>query len=274
MRHGWILAIALVSCGVTHVKGPDGKTDWFKVECRREAVCMKKAEAECPKGFLLADSLEGSSTFYAKGPEGQTDDNGAKPIEMFARCGKEEEEARGTDDDEPFKPISKPKNLAGCGRNYDNFQELAAAWLDWHPSADAPDKQPNRAEFINACGDLPETVQICLSVKYGRTHQEECKDAFEELPPKVQIKLARLFEKDGEHPAKMIAQKAPAVVDLADAGSVDAGPVDAGPADAGSKKGPPPKPPKPGKAPKDAGAPAAKASDGGLDTAPSDASVD
>lgn len=263
MRTGSLVAIALISCGVTYVKGPDGKADWFKVECRRAAVCMKQAARQCPKGFLFAESQTGSATFYDKAPENAEDTEG-KLHAMFARCGTEEEEVRGDDaEDEPFKPIGKPQDFARCGRNYDKLDDLASAWLKWHPSAEPADKPPRRSDFVNVCGDLPETAQLCLSVKYGRAHQEGCKDAFDELPPKVQIRLARLFEKDGAHPAEMVLAPPPVV----DSGAPE---PDSGPADSGTKKGA--RAAKPGKAPKDAGP--AKIEDSGAPAEPGDATVE
>src|SRR5436190_4138969 len=130
MRFGRLTALLFVSsgfgyalsvgtgCGVTNVKGPDGNMDWFKVECRREGNCMRKAGSKCPGGFLLAESETSSSTFYEKAPSGEEDDSEGKVRSMIARCGTEKEEKRTDDDDEPFKPIAKPKNLAGCGKTY------------------------------------------------------------------------------------------------------------------------------------------------------------
>ena len=137
MRRVSILAIALLllCCGITYVKGPDGNNDWFEVQCRREANCMKKAAKQCPKGFLLAESQTGSSTFYPKAPEGDEDDTIGNSRAMYARCGEEKEETRSEEDEEGFKPIAKPKDLSGCGRAYDNFEELSKAWLEWHPTA-------------------------------------------------------------------------------------------------------------------------------------------
>ena len=267
MRLGWFPAIALVSCGITYVKGPDGNNDWFRVDCRREAVCMKKAAKECPSGFQLAESQTSSSSFYKTAPSGDEEDNEGKPRAMFARCGVEKEEVRKDDDDEPFKPIAKQKDLSGCGRMYDKFDELAAAWIDWHPSAESADGGASRSEYIHEWGDLPETAQFCLSVKYERTHEEDCADAFEDLPAKTRVRLARLFEKDGDHPATM-AGRAPAVVD---SGVPDAG------ADAGTKKDAGAA--KPAKAPADAGAakPPADAGatmDSGVKTGPADAAAE
>lgn len=249
---GWVVAIGLVSCGVTFVKGPDGNNDWFKVECRREAVCMKKAAKQCPGGFLLAESQTGSSTFYPSAPSGDQEDNEGKLHDMFARCGAEKEEVRKDDDDEPFRPITKQKDLSGCGRMYDKFDELAAAWMEWHPSAESAEGHASRSEFINVCGDLPEQAQFCLSVKYVNTHKEECADALEDLPAKTRVRLARLFEKDGDHPATM-SRPAPVVVDSG--APTDAG-ADGGKKGAGAKPvkdAGAPKPPADGGAPKDAG---------------------
>src|SRR5436305_381657 len=112
-----IFALLLLCCGITYVKGPDGNSDWFKVSCRREAVCMKKAAKQCPTGFLLAESQTGTSTFYPKAPEGDEDDTIGNQRDMFARCGQEKEETRSEEDDEPFRPIAKSKDLSGCGRS-------------------------------------------------------------------------------------------------------------------------------------------------------------
>jgi hypothetical protein len=245
---GWVVAIGLVSCGVTYVKGPDGNNDWFKVACRREAVCMKKAATTCPSGFLLAESQTGSSTFYSSAPSGDQEDNEGKLRDMFARCGSEKEEVRKDDDDEPFKPIAKQKDLSGCGRMYEKIDELAAEWIEWHPSAESADARPTRSEFIGVCGDLPETAQFCLSVKYEKTHQDECADAFEDLPAKTRVRLARLFEKDGDNPATMV-RPPPAIVD---SGAPTDAALEGGKKDAGA-----PKPVKDAGAPKptpDAGA--------------------
>lgn len=261
MRFRYVFALTLiacgVSCGLSHVKGPDGKTDWFKVECRREGACLHKASAQCPKGFLIAESEKSeSSTFYEKADA--VEDNEGSLHTMIARCGKEDEEKRD-EEDEPFKPIGKPKNLAACGRAYDKIDALAPAWLEWHPSADAPDKPPARSDFVNTCGDLPEEAQQCLSLKFLQGHEKDCRDVFDDLAPKLQVRLAKLFEKDGAHPAKMVLLGASRTASADDAGApdLDAGAADAGKlADAGAPK-------KPGKGEKPAKVDPKKAADAG-----------
>lgn len=275
MRHGRLplllgisaLGIAYAACGVTYVKGPDGNLDWFKVECRRDGNCIRKAAKQCPNGFLMAESETSTSTYYEKAPAGDEEDAEGRTHTMLARCGGEKEETRRDEDDEPFRPITKPKNLAGCGKAFDQIDELAKAWLEWHPAAEAPAAKPTRSEFVTVCGDLPESAQFCLVVKYGNLHQSECKDEFENIPQKNRVRLAKLFEKDGDDPKDMIVAKPP--VDL-DASTAEAGAGDAG-KDGGAPK------PKPGAKPApvaDAGIKAAVIPDAGVKKGPSDAAAE
>jgi len=245
----WLLGV-LMACGVQYVKGPDGKPDWFKVQCRREVWCAKQASNRCPTGFFLSDPETNATTFSAKAPDDADDNAATKSREMLARCGleKDESEVSNEGEDEPFKPIQKPKSLAGCGRAFDHIAELQTAWIEWHPDAKSPETEVKRSDFISVCGDLPEGAQNCLSLKYAPTHIEECAATMDNLPQKTRVRLAKLFEKEGDDPKDW---KIPQPI--LDAGPDDAA-ADAG--DAGAKKdGGAPKAGKDAGAAKDAGIP-------------------
>ena len=58
-RTGALFAIlALASCSVTarHFAGPDGRTNWWNIECPLDdAQCWRQANEQCPSGYDAVD---------------------------------------------------------------------------------------------------------------------------------------------------------------------------------------------------------------------------
>jgi hypothetical protein len=57
---------ALVGCHASHdqVRGPDGTTDWYSIECKRnQGNCYEEAGDVCPNGYDIADAGGHSGTY-------------------------------------------------------------------------------------------------------------------------------------------------------------------------------------------------------------------
>ena len=100
----------------------------------------------------------------------------------------------------PSQPsVTAPvKDSSICRRAFQGVEDLANAWIEWHPGADPQDALPERDAFTSVCGELPEEVQLCLTLKYARAHHDECMKNFDELPARTKARLQRLFVRPHE----------------------------------------------------------------------------
>jgi hypothetical protein len=80
-----------------------------------------------------------------------------------------------------------------CAKAFDHIEDLANAWIEWHPAADPQDALPKREAFMAVCEELPEEVQLCLTLKYNKGHHEQCTENLDGLPARTKARLNRLF---------------------------------------------------------------------------------
>jgi hypothetical protein len=68
---------------------------------------------------------------------------------------------------------AEAEGLTECERAFESTVRFAASLRESMGSS-APRTEPNRAEFIRSCNQLPENVQRCMVMAYSVSHQEEC----------------------------------------------------------------------------------------------------
>ena len=67
-----IAILALASCIFTsvsarHFTGPDGRTNWWNIECLDDSLCWRQASEQCPSGYDAVDlSPRGTAQVYAR----------------------------------------------------------------------------------------------------------------------------------------------------------------------------------------------------------------
>ena len=68
-----IAILALASCAFTsvtarHFTGPDGRTNWWNIECQLDdSLCWRQASEQCPSGYDAVDlSPRGTAQVYAR----------------------------------------------------------------------------------------------------------------------------------------------------------------------------------------------------------------
>jgi hypothetical protein len=55
------------------------------------------------------------------------------------------------------------------------------------------DKAPDRAKFLEACGELPAPMQQCLDVSYALQHAKDCQEQQKKLTPEQIAKLKAMM---------------------------------------------------------------------------------
>jgi len=160
------------------IRGPDGAHDWVTVRCAYGGAdaCKQKAGEECPHGYRTAP--------------------GGTPTVLTIKCGRESEEASSDDQasdssDDEGAPKAKQKSI--CVRAYEHIDDLIAAWAERSPGREGATEPPARATFVSMCGGLSEDVQRCLTVPYGKNHDDECGPLFEALPAKKRTRIDELL---------------------------------------------------------------------------------
>jgi hypothetical protein len=96
-------------------------------------------------------------------------------------------------DNAPKQVATATADSSICAKAFTHVEELANAWIEWHPGADPEDALPQRAAFTSICGELPEEAQLCLTLKYERGHHDECTGLIDGLPARTKARLNRLF---------------------------------------------------------------------------------
>ena len=105
-------------------------------------------------------------------------------------------------------PSSSRRDLSVCGKAFDSVAELATMWSERNGAAEV--QKPERAEFVSTCGDLPEQVQLCLTVKYEHSHHEKCSASFDALSETEKARLDALFGQKQAAPTSDVCREHPA----------------------------------------------------------------
>jgi hypothetical protein len=62
------LAACFTSVSARHFAGPDGRTNWWSIECQLDdSLCWRQASEQCPSGYDAVDlSPSGTALVYAR----------------------------------------------------------------------------------------------------------------------------------------------------------------------------------------------------------------
>ncbi len=75
-----------------------------------------------------------------------------------------------------------------CEQAYNGIEAMVKAMeAKMGPGKSKP--LPPKDKFVAACGELPETVQKCMSMNYAMANQQECQDAQAKMDPAAKEKF-------------------------------------------------------------------------------------
>jgi hypothetical protein len=85
-----------------------------------------------------------------------------------------------------------PSASALCVNAFAHIEDLTDQWIKTHGGT-ARDDLASKERFMDMCGRLPESMQLCLNLKYLNAHAGQCDVAYTKLPEAQQQRLNRLF---------------------------------------------------------------------------------
>ncbi len=172
-----LLAAACAPVATEPVRGPDG-TQWVSTSCAGGMqACWKEAAAECPQGYVVADSaVVASAGLFYEPPTGQ----------MLFKCGGPDGAAVVTAD------TSSAVDASTCLHALEHFDEMAATWAATHRDRSAAPR-PSGVEFVAACRELPADAQACLVAPFRKTHEDRCELTLVGLDRRTRNRLDVLF---------------------------------------------------------------------------------
>jgi hypothetical protein len=162
--------VACMQTTVTVVMGPDGGKALL-IEAPDQRDALTKAHEECPDGYeilTLSTSVEAQMLHTTR--------------ELLIRCKHAEWSAASA---EPVDP-HPCKSAAG---ELDDFVDY---WADV-AHAEAVDKRPPNADFLELCEKMPSGLKPCFKKGYRKAHEKFCSGLFGRLDEPRRTALDTMF---------------------------------------------------------------------------------
>lgn len=78
-----------------------------------------------------------------------------------------------------------------CAQAYTEISDMRAQLEE--QLGESESEMVSEADFLEACGSLPENVQQCMVMSYGMQHQQECQEARNSVDDETKARIAEMM---------------------------------------------------------------------------------